>query len=129
MSKTVSIKKTTFKNFNFSNLLEPKQTTTLKVNVDTSFALPQTNTMNDGLIDFDVNIKPFDGSNLFSLSLHASFIVSWDEPVGFEEAKQIMSDSALPVAYAELSNRLRSIMLNLEISPIELPPEFINKNQ
>lgn len=129
MSRTTSIKKTTFKSFNFSNLLEPKQTTTLKVNVDTSFALPQTNTMNDGLIDFDVNIKPLDGSKLFSLSLHASFIMSWDELVNFEEAKQIMSDSALPVAYAELSRRLREIMLNLEISPIELPPEFINKNQ
>ena len=47
MSRTISIKKTTFKNFNFSNFLKPKQTTTLKVNVDTSFALPNTNTMDD----------------------------------------------------------------------------------
>lgn len=129
MSRTISIKKTTFKNFNFSNFLKPKQTTTLKVNVDTSFALPNTNTMDDGLINFNIDIKPFDGSNLFSLSLHASFIMSWNEQVDLEAAKQIMSEAALPVAYTELSRRLREIMLNLELAPIELPEEFINKNQ
>ena len=94
MSRTISIKKTTFKNFNFSNFLKPKQTTTLKVNVDTSFALPNTNTMDDGLINFNIDIKPFDGSNLFSLSLHASFIMSWNEQVDLEAAKQIMSEAA-----------------------------------
>ena len=81
------------------------------------------------MINFNIDIKPFDGSNLFSLSLHASFIMSWNEQVDLEAAKQIMSEAALPVAYAELSRRLREIMLNLELAPIELPEEFINKNQ
>lgn len=94
----------------------------MKVNVDTSFALPNTNTMDDGLINFNIDIKPFDGSNLFSLSLHAFFLLCLGmNRLNLEAAKQIMSEAALPVAYAELSRRLREIMLNLELAPIELP--------
>ena len=125
MSKSVFIDKVSFNNFSFSSKLKAKETTTLRVNVDTSFSLPEADSMKSGMIKFDVKIIPLDNTDLFHLSCCAAFIMFWDDPVNFEEAKKIMSDFALPIAYSNLSERLKEIMLNLALSPIELPQESL----
>lgn len=127
MCNKISITNTLFQSFSFLNKLPSDQTTTLQSRVNASFALPETSTMNDGLIKFNVDISSLEYPEQFYITFTAAYVINWDEKITFTEAKNVLENHAIFTAYQDLSDRLKNITNNLGLPYIELSSEYINE--
>lgn len=128
MNNQVKLSKTHFKEFSFLNKLPPKEITdTLEIKVHTSLSLPADEPIQEGIINFDVDIRPKDYSELFYITFKISYLFDFNGGYNMEESKQILKDT-LPIAYNYLSERLKNITEALCISSIDLPVEYFLNN-
>ena len=128
MCNQAKLSKTIFKEFSFSNKLPPEKITdTLGIKVGTSLSLPTEEPIKEGIINFNVDIRPKDYSELFYITFKISFLFDFNENYDIEKSKQILKD-ALPIAYNYLSERLKKITETLCVPPIDLPVEYFLKH-